>query len=94
MQGWPRRPPSESQCAGTRVVNSLLSNTLVRIASDRTFETLATAAETGRQKASPRPGLKLARRWPMDEAERLDRSERLVAEVAKALNVAVAALGP
>jgi hypothetical protein len=50
--------------------------------------------KTGRQKASPRPGLTLARRWPMDEAEWLDGSGKLVAEVAKALNFAVAALDP
>jgi hypothetical protein len=48
---------------------------------------------TGREWATPRPGLKCLYFWPFSEAERLDDRNRLVAAVAEQLNVVLHALG-
>lgn len=48
---------------------------------------------TQRQTASPRPGLQLARRWPLAEAEALDSRGALHAQVREALNAALIAFG-
>ena len=45
--------------------------------------------QTQREKATPRPGLRLSRRWRRDEAS----SDLFVAELRKALRAAVTALG-
>ena len=46
-----------------------------------------------RQTASPRPGLELARRWPLTEAEALDSRGALHGQVRDALNAALIAFG-
>jgi len=48
---------------------------------------------TQRQTASPRPGLELARRWPLAEAEALDARGALHAQVRSALDAALVAFG-
>lgn len=49
--------------------------------------------QTQRQTASPRPGLWLARRWTLAEAEALDSRGALHGEVREALNAALVAFG-
>jgi hypothetical protein len=49
--------------------------------------------DTHRQTASPRPGVRLSRRWPLGEAEALDTRGRLDAQVRQALDTALEALG-
>ena len=48
---------------------------------------------TNRQKALPRPGLWLSRRWAMSDAEELDGSGEFARQVREALDHALAALG-
>ena len=47
---------------------------------------------TNRQKAAPRPGLRVVRRWGLTEAEELDGQHKLSTELSKALQLARAAL--
>lgn len=49
--------------------------------------------ETDRQTATPRPGLMLARRWPLAEAEDLDSRDALAPALRTALEEALAAVG-
>jgi hypothetical protein len=49
--------------------------------------------ETNRQSASPRPGLKLLRRWPLADAEVLDDTDAFNGEVEGSFNQALTALG-
>ncbi len=48
---------------------------------------------THRQTATPRPGLRLVRRWELNQAEVLDGQHKFSAEIATALQVATDALG-
>lgn len=48
---------------------------------------------THRQTASPRPGIRLSRRWPVAQAETLDTRGALHAQVREALDAALEALG-
>jgi hypothetical protein len=48
---------------------------------------------TNRQKASPRPGLWLSRRWVMSDAEELDGLGEFTQQVKETLDHALAALG-
>jgi hypothetical protein len=48
--------------------------------------------ETSRQEATPRPGLRVRRRWPLDAAEELDRRGRFVDELRAALSEVMEAL--
>jgi hypothetical protein len=47
---------------------------------------------THRQRATPRPGLMLVRRWELSEAERLDGEHKLSGQIAAALQAITAAL--
>jgi len=49
--------------------------------------------ETGRESATPRPGLILTRSWPVPEAEQLDTERRFVQEVRARFHEALEALG-
>ncbi len=49
--------------------------------------------QTQRQKASPRPGLRLARSWPLADAETLDSRNALADAVRGALDQALTASG-
>lgn len=55
------------------------------------FESNFTA--TARSSATPRPGLYLRRRWPLDDAEQLDSRGAFAGEVRAALNEALGAVG-
>jgi hypothetical protein len=48
---------------------------------------------SNRPHAVPRPGLALSRRWPLQEAQVLDRDDGLRREVRQALDDALGALG-
>jgi hypothetical protein len=49
--------------------------------------------ETDRQTATPRPGLMLARRWPLAEAEDLDSRDAFASAIRAALEEALVAVG-
>jgi hypothetical protein len=51
----------------------------------------AAFTDTGRDSATPRPGVWAARRWPLAQAEALDVAERFSDEVRESLAAALAA---